>query len=80
MKGKILTAAEPNATSNANPSDRQGRDLSIARFRLGYLKLSDADLQQFNPVSLAFLGDAVYELVMRQRLLFPVIHFIDHST
>ncbi len=53
------------------PSDRMGTDLTIARSRLGYLKLVDADLQQFNPVSLAFLGDAVYELVMRQRLLFP---------
>jgi ribonuclease III family protein len=66
-----LTAAEPNSTPTAPPPDRQGRDLAIARFRLGYLKLTDADLQQFNPVSLAFLGDAVYELVMRQRLLFP---------
>ncbi len=69
VKGKILTAAEPNSIPNT--PDRQGRDLAIARFRLGYLKLTDADLQQFNPVSLAFLGDAVYELVMRQRLLFP---------
>jgi ribonuclease III family protein len=71
VKGKILTAAEPNSTPIANPTEPQGRDLAIARFRLGYLKLTDADLQQFNPVSLAFLGDAVYELVMRQRLLFP---------
>jgi ribonuclease III family protein len=71
VKGKILTAAESNSTPTANPNEPQGRDLAIARFRLGYLKLTDADLQQFNPVSLAFLGDAVYELVMRQRLLFP---------
>jgi ribonuclease III family protein len=71
VKGKILTAAEPNSTPTAHPTAPQGRDLAIARFRLGYLKLTDADLQQFNPVSLAFLGDAVYELVMRQRLLFP---------
>ncbi len=48
-----------------------GKDLAIARSRLGYLKLVPQDLQQFNPVSLAFLGDAVYELVMRQRHLFP---------
>jgi ribonuclease III family protein len=71
LKGKILTAAEPNSTDTDLSPDRQGRDLAIARSRLGYLKLADADLQQFNPVSLAFLGDAVYELVMRQRLLFP---------
>jgi ribonuclease III family protein len=63
LKGKILTAAEPNSIPPVPPA--------IARFRLGYLQLTDADLQQFNPVSLAFLGDAVYELVMRQRLLFP---------
>ncbi|MBE9028152.1 ribonuclease III [filamentous cyanobacterium LEGE 11480] len=43
----------------------------MARSRLGYLKLTPQELQKFNPVSLAFLGDAVYELVMRQRHLFP---------
>jgi ribonuclease III family protein len=51
--------------------DLTGQDLTIARSRLKYLQFAPADLQQFNPVSLAFLGDAVYELVMRQRHLFP---------
>jgi ribonuclease-3 family protein len=38
---------------------------------LGQLKLTTQDLQRFNPIALAFLGDAVYELVIRQQYLFP---------
>jgi ribonuclease III family protein len=33
--------------------------------------LSDPVLQQLNPIALAFLGDAVYELVVRQLYLLP---------
>lgn len=33
--------------------------------------LSVQELQQLNPIALAFLGDAVYELVIRQRYLLP---------
>lgn len=33
--------------------------------------LPTAQLQQLSPASLAYLGDAVYELLVRQQLLFP---------
>jgi ribonuclease III family protein len=68
-----MSTTEPTDIDDRRPTfdHRTGTDLTIARSRLGYLKLAVPDLQQFNPVSLAFLGDAVYELVMRQRLLFP---------
>jgi ribonuclease III family protein len=69
-----LTSAESNGEPVlvvADGGETNGADFPIARSRLGYRALTPPDLQQFNPVSLAFLGDAVYELVMRQRLLFP---------
>jgi ribonuclease III family protein len=34
-------------------------------------QLSASELQQLNPIALAFLGDAVYELVVRQAYLLP---------
>lgn len=55
----------------ADSPTHSGQDRDIARSRLNYLQLSPREIQSFNPISLAFLGDAVYELVMRQRHLFP---------
>jgi ribonuclease III family protein len=65
MEGQALTGQDLSGERLT------GQDLAIARSRLNYLQFVPSDLQQFNPVSLAFLGDAVYELVMRQRHLFP---------
>jgi ribonuclease-3 family protein len=39
--------------------------------QLAALQLSAQELQQLNPIALAFLGDAVYELIMRQHYLLP---------
>jgi ribonuclease III family protein len=39
--------------------------------QLAPLQASAQELQQFNPIALAFLGDAVYELVIRQQYFFP---------
>lgn len=33
--------------------------------------ISEEDIRMMNPISLAFVGDAVYELLMRTRLLHP---------
>jgi ribonuclease III family protein len=64
-----MTTTEP--TDDHRTAKDLTKDLTIVRSQLGSLKLTPPELQPFNPVSLAFLGDAVYELVMRQRLLFP---------
>jgi ribonuclease III family protein len=44
---------------------------AATRSRLTPPALSEQTLQQLNPIALAFLGDAVYELVVRQLYLMP---------
>jgi len=39
--------------------------------RLQAVELTPAQIQQLSPTALAYLGDAVYELYMRTRLLLP---------
>jgi len=48
--------------------------LSLEQLLLGSLEarsLSAAQIQQLSPAALAYLGDAIYELVVRRHYLFP---------
>jgi ribonuclease III family protein len=66
----ILNSSSVSQIGLASPTLQALAPQTLA-LQLAAPQLSPQELQQLNPISLAFLGDAVYELIMRQRYLLP---------
>lgn len=50
---------------NANPNKLPENNCDIISFMKSYLNLPDADIKTFSPLTLAFIGDVVYDLIIR---------------
>lgn len=63
--------ADPSGSSG-DPSDACSSQLGSLLSHLAQsMELSDSQLRSLSPLALAYIGDAVYELFVRNRLLLP---------
>ncbi|MGY6529942.1 MAG: Mini-ribonuclease 3 [Cyanobacterium sp.] len=75
-----MTQNEIDVRSPPKSNLRETDDNEVINVRENYslAKIPQSSLKQLSPVSLAYIGDAIYELHVRTHYLIPYLKIVDH--